>query len=194
LSDVAAPDSPPEAIALPAGLLERTRESDAGQLAQSVGENIAHLRPWMPWANATSADAQFQRLRCRDCEQRWDQGVEYIYVLRPSPGGPVIGTFGLHRRVGPGAIEIGYWVHAGFTRQGYATSAAAALTEAGLALADVSRVEIHTDEANVISAAIPRRLGYRLDRVEVREPEADAETGRLQIWIMTGAPATVAEN
>jgi RimJ/RimL family protein N-acetyltransferase len=183
----AARNAPPETIHVPAGLLTRARESDAEQVAQSVAQNLAHLRPWMPWANEASADAEFQRGRCRDCEDRWADGSEYIYVLRRHPGGPVIGTFGLHRRVGPGAIEIGYWVHVSYTGQGYATSAAAALTRAGLALSDVTRVEIHTDEANVISAAIPRRLGYRLDRVEARAPEAEAETGRLQIWIKTSA-------
>jgi RimJ/RimL family protein N-acetyltransferase len=95
----------------------------------------------------------------------------------------VIGGFGLHRRIGPGGIEIGYWVHVDYAGQGYATTAAQALTQAGLALDDVTRVEIHTDEANVKSAAIPRRLGYRLDRVFEREPEAPAECGRIQVWI-----------
>ena len=48
------------------------------------------------------------------------------------------------------------------------------------------------DEANVRSAAIPKRLGYTLDRVETRPPEAPGETGRMQIWVRdrTAAPAT----
>ena len=69
-------------------------------------------------------------------------------------------------RISPGAVELGYWVHVDFTGRGYATACARALTQAGLALSDLARVEIHTDEANAISAAIPRRLGYRLDRVD----------------------------
>jgi len=47
----------------------------------------------------------------------------------------------------------------------------------------VSRVEIHCDEANVASSAIPRKLGYRLDRVSPYPPEAPGESGRRQIWI-----------
>ena len=73
------------------------------------------------------------------------------------------------------------------SRRGYATACARALTRVGLALSDVDRVEIHTDEANVISAAIPRRLGYRLDRIDERPPDAPAESGRLQIWVMERA-------
>ena len=105
-------------------------------------------------------------------------------MLRREQSEQVIGCFGLHRRIGPGAVKIGYWVHVDFTGLGYATACARALTQVGLALSGVVRVEIHADEANVISAAIPRRLGYRLDRVDERPPRAPAESGRLQIWVM----------
>jgi RimJ/RimL family protein N-acetyltransferase len=47
----------------------------------------------------------------------------------------------------------------------------------------VRRVEIHCDEANTASAAIPRKLGYRLDRVIAHEPEAPGESGRRMIWV-----------
>src|SRR5262249_60537312 len=74
-------------------------------------------------------------------------------------------------------------------RRGFATAAAEALTSAALGLPGVRRVEIHCDEANVASAAIPRKLGYRLDRVVAHEPEAPGESGRRMIWVRdaTGA-------
>jgi RimJ/RimL family protein N-acetyltransferase len=90
---------------------------------------------------------------------------------------------GLHRRIGPRAIEIGYWTHVAHAGRGYMTAAAKAITDVAEALDNVDRVEIHTDEANVRSAAIPPKLGYRLDRVDTRRPEAPAESGRLQIWV-----------
>ena len=80
------------------------------------------------------------------------------------------GSFGLHRRVGPGVIVVGYWVHVNYLRRGYATSGAQALTAAAFQLSDVGRVEIHAADENKASAATPRRLGCRLDRVEVRQP------------------------
>jgi len=178
-------ESPRETIDVPNGVLSRIREADGDQIALAVHASLDHLRPWMPWATEAAAQAEAQRVRSREAEDLWAHGSDYMYVLRPEHGGPVIGTFGLHRRVGPGAIELGYWVHADFVARGYASAGAAALTHAGSALADVDRVEIHTDEANVISAAIPRRLGYRLARVDLRSPEAPAESGRLQIWIST---------
>ncbi|MEU6189370.1 hypothetical protein [Nocardia sp. NPDC047038] len=51
------------------------------------------------------------------------------------------------------------------------------------ALPGVDRVEIHCDEANVRSAAVARRLGYRLDRIEPREKRAPAESGRGMYWV-----------
>lgn len=38
-------------------------------------------------------------------------------------GDEVVGGCGLHRRVGPGGLEIGYWVHAAWTRRGIAAAA-----------------------------------------------------------------------
>jgi RimJ/RimL family protein N-acetyltransferase len=44
-------------------------------------------------------------------------------------------------------------------------------------------VEIHCDEANVASRAVPARLGYRLDRIDDVGVTAPGETGRSMIWI-----------
>jgi RimJ/RimL family protein N-acetyltransferase len=177
-------EAPPEVLEVPRGRLSRIRESDADELAQAVAASLDHLRPWMPWATAESAEPQAQREHCRDVEKNWVDDAEYVYALRTEPSRQVIGCFGLHRRIGPGAIEIGYWVHVDFTGRGYATACAEALTHSAFGLPDVARVEIHTDEANTISASVPRRLGYRLERIDERPPTAPAESGRLQIWVM----------
>ena len=103
--------------------------------------------------------------------------------------GALAGAIGLHRRVGDGGIEIGYWIAERYTRRGFATAAAEAITSVALALSGVKRVEIHCDEANTASAAIPRKLGYRLDRIVSHEPEAPGETGRRMIWVRETADA-----
>src|SRR5215472_18939175 len=177
------PEAPAEVLEVPHGLLSRTTESDADQLAHAVGASLDHLRRWLTWATEEAADVQAQRRLCRQAEARWEDASGYRYVLRRGPSEQVIGGFNLWP-IGPGAVELGYWVHVDFTGRGYATACARALTQAALALSGVARVEIHTDEANAISAAIPRRLGYRLDRVDERPPELPAHSGRVQIWVM----------
>ena len=46
------------------------------------------------------------------------------------------------------------------------------------------RIEIWCDEANHASAAIPRRLGYHLDRVADATPTTPSETGRMMVWVL----------
>lgn len=169
-------------------LLRRCRIEESAAFAAAVQESLQHLKPWMPWATPKAADAEQQRGRLAGAAESWDAGTGFHYTVflpgqDPAAGGPVIGTIGLHRRIGPGGIEMGYWIHVAHSGKGYATAAARALTGAALGLADVRRVEIHCDEANGASAAIPRKLGYRLDRVDRTEPAAPGETGRLMIWV-----------
>jgi RimJ/RimL family protein N-acetyltransferase len=174
---------PPETIDADAVHLRRVVLDDAAALADAVGQSLDHLRPWMPWATPAAATVRAQTRFLEDTTPRWEQGADYVYVMG-APGDPSVrGVIGLHRRIGPGAIEIGYWVHVAHAGRGLGLAAATAVTTAGLALPDVERVEIHTDEANVRSASIPARLGYRLNRVDLRDPQAPGETGRLQIWI-----------
>jgi len=57
----------------------------------------------------------------------------------------VLGSTGLHTRVGAGAREIGYWIHQDYINQGLATEATAALTKVAFAIDQVTRIEIHCD-------------------------------------------------
>jgi ribosomal-protein-serine acetyltransferase len=52
---------------------------------------------------------------------------------------------GLHRRVRPNALELGYWVYHAFTRKGLATRVARLLTTAAFSVPGVESVEIHHD-------------------------------------------------
>jgi RimJ/RimL family protein N-acetyltransferase len=89
----------------------------------------------------------------------------------------VIGGCGLYPRVGPGAVEVGYWIAVGHTSRGLATRAAAALTKVALADPRIDRVEIHCDHRNIASARIPERLGYRL---MPRVPDSN-----MLVWILS---------
>ncbi|WP_316520496.1 GNAT family N-acetyltransferase [Kitasatospora brasiliensis] len=179
------PGRPPERLRLPGGLwLRRCRSSHAAALNQAVRADLDHLRPWMAWAAEAPSRAQTAELT-RAGAAAWEAGTDFMYVagLDEEPG-RVIGAFGLHGRIGPGALELGYWVAAGHIGRGIATAAAGALTEAALALPGITRVEIRCDLANVASAAVPRKLGYRLDRVAEAAVRAPAETGRQLVWVM----------
>jgi RimJ/RimL family protein N-acetyltransferase len=184
------PDAPPERIEAGPVVVRRLRASDASAIAAAVGTSLASLQPWMPWATAEAAERRNQLARVAESDHRWASGLSYTYSVLTADDGTLVGEIALHRRAGDRAIEIGYWIAANQAGRGYASAASAAVTAAVLALPGVDQAEIHCDAANRASAAIARKLGYRLDRIEELKPEAPGESGRLMIWIRERATAS----
>ncbi len=164
-------------------VLRRVHADHAEAIAAAVGVSLAELRPWMAWATLDAADPRTQLIRVIEADELWEAGTDYIYSVLLQPGLAVVGEIGLHRRMGDGGMEIGYWIDTRHVGRGIGTEAAGLLTEAALGLDGVTRAEIHCDEANRASAAIPRKLGYRLDRIDRIAPEAPGERGRRMIWV-----------
>jgi ribosomal-protein-serine acetyltransferase len=159
--------------------------SDADQLAQVITNNLDHLRPFMPWiANEPlSADGRLGLIAqwARDSAGGGDE-VYGVFIDRV-----IVGGAGLHHRLGPGGLEIGYWVQKDYARRGIATTAAGLLTDSAFARASIDRVEIHHDAANFASSGVPKALGYTLIGTEPRPIVAPAETGVHWIWRVTRA-------
>ena len=149
---------PPEIIATPTGHVRRLTAADAPALSAAATECLEHLRPWMPWATPEGVSEQAQRDRLLGLAGAWTPSGDFEYGMFLSDG-TLVGACGMHRRIGPSALMIGYWVHQDHVRRGIATAAAAALTTAGFDLNRVERIEIHCDDANVASAAVPAKLG-----------------------------------
>jgi len=176
---------------LPAGPVElhRWRVSHLESLLQAVAASFPELHRWMPWA-ATMPTAEDQRRVLATGAADFDADREWAYLLFESgedgsttDGSGVVGAAGLHRRSGPGTLEIGYWVRTDRTGRGYATAAARALTDAALTLVDgIDRVEIRMDRANRASAAVPPKLGFRLLSTVDRDLVAAGSTGEGLIW------------
>jgi ribosomal-protein-serine acetyltransferase len=169
-------------MALGAFALRRYRHDDASELAKAVGESLEHLRPWMPWiASEPTSLAEREELIGR-WDREWDAGIQYSFGMFQGPR--VVGGTSLMRRIAEDGLEIGYWVHTAFTRRGFATRSAGALTTFGLSLPRVTHVEIHHDRANEASGRVPRRLGYELIREQPDEIAAPGESGVSCVWRM----------
>ena len=171
----------PAELAAPPLVLRRWRLDDLAALEREIELSREHLAEWLTWAR--TADRESLLAFLLGSEAAFDARTDLAYSLRVA-GGALVGGAGLHARLGPGVFEIGYWVGTAYGGRGYATSAAQALTEAALTLRDVDRLEIHCDEANLRSAAVPRKLGYRLDRVVAESTGRAPVTGRLMIWVL----------
>jgi RimJ/RimL family protein N-acetyltransferase len=196
----------PERIELGDGFeLRRANTSYAVAIAGAVAESLAHLRPFLPWADDASTRPEVQHNRLLAVEHSWDDGRDFQYVIIATAGATpgtgdgggaaderVVGMIGaMHpdrSDVGRDAVELGYWVHVDWCCRGLATRASRAVANATLTLEAVERIVITVDEANAPSNAVPRRLGYTVAKVIERPPAAPGETGRMQVWV-GGAPA-----
>lgn len=163
--------------------LRRWRTGDLDALDHAIHESLGHLVPWMPWAAGHGRrDTAGFLARSQD---EWGSGEAYAYAITSED--VVIGNCGLHRRIGAGGLEIGYWLHPRWTGRGLATAAAAALVGQGFGLTGIDRLEIHHDAANAASGAVARRLGFT-EIAHVPEPEgpsAPGEVGIEVVWRMT---------
>ncbi len=182
---------PPERIDLGDVLLRRWTHDDVPALTRAAVESYDHLHPWMSWATPEGVTEEAFHRFVDDSTARAADGSEAVYAIVEAGTGAVLGGCGLHDRLGPGAVEIGYWLHTAATGRGLMTRIAGTLTDLVLARPEVDRVEIHCDEANARSAAVPHRLGYTLLRVEPTDrPQAPADTGRHMIWARTEPTGT----
>jgi RimJ/RimL family protein N-acetyltransferase len=162
------------------------RPTDVEGLVDAAQASYAELHEWMPWAS--SLDALTVEAVSEFYERTEDERAEgrtFVYVITDATADRPLGTVGCHARIGPGGVEMGYWLHTEHVGRGLTSRAVAALTDVLLACEDVDHVEIHCDETNARSAAIPRRLGYELVDIRDRQPEAPGETGREMIWRRT---------
>jgi ribosomal-protein-serine acetyltransferase len=178
-------------------ILRRYREDDLDAVVQAVTDSADHLRPWLPWAANYSRESAEEFLT--GSIEGWDEGTVFNYAITTASvtasatagttagatAGALAGGIGLMPRIGPGGLEIGYWVHRAYTRRGLATAASAALVEQAFRLPGVDRLEIVHDELNVASGGIPRKLGFtevERRRMDLPAPEG---SGVGVVWRLT---------
>lgn len=156
--------------------------SDADLLAKSIAESLEHLRPWMAWANGDPEplDERFKRLK--HWRGNFDLGQDFAYGIFNAEENKLLGSTGLHTRLGERELEIGYWIHKDYVKQGLVTESTAALIKVAFEIIRVHRIEIHCDPRNIASAAVPRKLGFTYEgtlRAKIRFLDSWKD---LMIW------------
>ncbi len=159
--------------------------ADAPLLKEAIDASLDHLRPWMPWALGEPEELQAKIDHIRRFRGKFDLGHDFAYGIFNQEETRVLGGAGLHPRLGAGALEIGYWIHADFTHQGLATEVSTALTKVAFEIEQVKRVEIHCDPQNEFSAAVPKKLGYTCEAtLRRRFPISENQYRDTMIWTL----------
>jgi RimJ/RimL family protein N-acetyltransferase len=183
-------------------LLRPWRAGDAEALGPVLEANREHIGPWIPARVAEPAPIPELARRLSGFAEDFAAAREWRYGLFTPDECELLGEIGLYPRRSSGRVpyaeadraELGYWLRADATGQGLVTEAARAVLAVAATLPRLSRVEIRCDARNLPSAAVPRRLGFVLERIVqdtgVRPAEASVH---LQVWTSSLAPAILAK-
>ena len=133
---------------------------DAPLLKDAIDTSLEHLREWMPWTEHEPQTIDEKTELLRLFRSQFDTNENFVMGIFSSDETEQIGGSGLHPRLEAGGLEIGYFIRAGATRQGYVTESTAALTRVGFEICEADRIEIRIDPANEASLGVPRKLGY----------------------------------
>jgi RimJ/RimL family protein N-acetyltransferase len=134
--------------------------ADAPLLKEALDSSLEHLRPFMEWAHDEPQPVEKKAELLRSFRALYDTGESFVMGIFDRSEQQVLGGSGLHARVGPGGLEIGYWIRASATRQGIASETSAVLTRVGLEICEADRIEIRIEPRNEASMGIPRKLGF----------------------------------
>lgn len=134
--------------------------ADAPLLKEAIDSSLDHIREWMPWADGEPQTLDEKVDLIKRFRVAFDSGDDFPYGIFASNERAQLGGTGLHPRIGPGGLEIGYFVRKSATRQGIATETAAALTRVGFEVCGADRIEIRIEPANTASLGVPHKLGF----------------------------------
>jgi RimJ/RimL family protein N-acetyltransferase len=114
----------------------------------------------MPWTESEPQALEEKTTLLKSFRALFDTGDNFIMGIFSPDESQVLGGTGLHPRGDPGGLEIGYFIRASETRQGYVTESTAALTRVGFEICGADRIEIRIDPENEASLGVPRKLGF----------------------------------
>ncbi|MEM9078156.1 MAG: GNAT family N-acetyltransferase [Bacteroidota bacterium] len=160
--------------------------SDAPMLLEAITNSLDDLKKWMPWAQSEPSSLESKQELLKKFEQEYLENIDYTFGIFNKQENVIIGSTGLHTRIGADAREIGYWINSKYTNQGYATESTQALIKAGFEHHAVNTIEIHCDPENVVSLKIPKKLGFDLvDTLQNNTTSPEGEPRDTMIWRMT---------
>lgn len=160
--------------------------ADAPALKDAVDGCLDWLQEWLPWAADHPKSIDEVSVDLRAIRRRFDGDEDYTYGIFDSGETRVIGGTGLHLRVGPDAREIGYWIRADHAGAGLATESSAALCRVAFEVDRVQRVDIRCEPANLASARVAEKLGFRHEATlrRVLKPGREGTLRDSMIWTL----------
>ena len=177
----------PREIETPRLLLRPWRAGDAAALLPVLEANRTHLGPWIPRRVSEPVPIPILSQRLDGFAEDFAANREWRFGIFSPDQSRVMGEVGLFPRAASGRVpfvdadrvELGYWLRADDTGQGFVVEAARAILGAAASVPRFSHIEIRCDARNAPSVTVARRLGFVLADTlrEGTEPAIE-----LQVW------------
>lgn len=163
--------------------------ADAALAKQAVDRSLPCLQQWLGWSLEEPKDLDQHIATRRRFRALFDSDQDYVYGIFSTKQDRVLGGTGLHPRLGPEALEIGYWIASDAQGQGLATEVSRVLTDIAFLRPETDRVEIHIHPHNRSSIRVPEKLGYQLEAVLKRRMRdipgyGPEEPQDMMLWTM----------
>lgn len=152
----------PETISGERTVLRKQHPDFAAPMFAHIDRDRDRLARFLPWAQATKT-IDDTRGFIKMSEEKWAAGELFNYGVFDKDNDEYLGNIGLLSILWEhDCCEIGYWIASCHEGKGFMSDAVRALEKTCFA-AGFHRIEIRCDPRNARSAAVPQRLGYRLD-------------------------------
>jgi ribosomal-protein-serine acetyltransferase len=155
------------------GLELRPRTTvSAAELFALTDANRDHLRPWLPWVDATQAIADTEA-HLTECAERAAAGTGLGAGIWWE--GRLVGVIDFHEmNRGQQRAAIGYWLDAAHGGKGIMTVAVRAWVDFGFEKLDLHRQELAAAVDNRRSRAVAERVGFAFESIAAgREKRCD---------------------
>lgn len=137
------------------------REEDVAAALEIVLQNHEHLQTYMRWMTPGYSIDDARKFIFEGIKDRLDKKTLGLALFRD---GELIGSTGFNRLDwNARACEIGYWIDREAEGKGMITKACQAMIDYAFDELEMNRIEIRCSAENDRSAAIPKRLGFKLE-------------------------------
>ncbi|WP_137624719.1 GNAT family N-acetyltransferase [Lactiplantibacillus pingfangensis] len=141
--------------------LKPTEVADAEPLFDLVDANRQHLKPWMPWVDATATVADERHFIETMLTK---QAKAEVFIATIVVDGEVAGMIDVHNISAVNHHgEIGYWLGQTVVGKGVMTKALERIEEIAFTELDLHKLNLAADVANDRSRAVAERRQYHLD-------------------------------
>ncbi len=157
------------------------REDDVDEALEVVLENREHLQTYMQWMTPDYSIADARKFIVQGIKDRLDRKTLGLALIAD---GRLVGSTGFNRLDWKARVcEIGYWIDHRQEGKGIVSKACRAMIDYAFDDLEMNRVEIRCSAENSRSAAVPERLGFKL---EGTLRQAEVLNGRAHDFLIYG--------